>query len=191
MENTEYRKPELYLYLIEKTSGFGTKYIEAHIVKVVWDSFFKADVVKAVDAHDFSNDGRFQDTRWFEGWSPNLRYYPTDDGRIYNHSKPEYTDVFSVDLTKAEYMTKTLKSLNNAMEKIANKEGYSQNFIDTIMRFGRVCKVSGIITSGTWSKLDHGVLLNPRVTEMRYAHNEIKRFFENALGQVELAFDAW
>ena len=191
MENTEYRKPELYLYLNHYKASGGLEYIEAHIVKVEWDKYWEADVVKAVDAKDFSKDGSHVETRWFDAWSPNLRYYINDTGRIYNHSKPEYTDQLFVDQNKAEYMLKTLKSLNNSMERIANKEGYSQNFIETIIRFGRVCKVSGIITSGTFSRGDSGVLMNPRIEQMRYAHNEIKNFFQKVMGGTEIVFDAW
>lgn len=190
MENTEYRKPELYLYLVKQGTGFGTEYVEAHIVKVVWDEFYKADIVKAVDAKDFSKDGYFVETRWFEGWSPNLRYYINDDHRVYNYAKPEYTDHRFIDQNKAEFMFKTLKSLNNAFEKIADREGYSENFIETIIRFGRICKVKGIITSGTWSKGDSGVLMNPRIEQMRYAKNEIKNFFQKVMHGAEIVFDA-
>lgn len=159
-----YVKPELYLYIGKRTAG-ATTYIEAHIVKMVYDNWHNKTIAKCADGYDFSKDGSYRENRFFDNWSPNLRHY----GAEYNFAEPEYTDVFSADLNKVEKMAKTLRSLKKALEKIAEKRGHSQNFIETIIRFGEVCGVVGVVTGD----LDNGYKTFP----MMDARWVIKNFF--------------
>lgn len=176
MTEKTYTKPDLYLFIQSyRRQNSDTVIFEVHIVKYVWDEHQGKNIVRAVDAYDFSNDGSFKETRYFEGWSPNLRYYPSD-GKIWNHSGIEYTDVFSVSALKAERMHKTLRSFERGLEKIAEQRGDSRNYVESIMRFGELCKVVGLIVP------DKNDSYGYKFYGLRFAKSAIERFAEENFG---------
>lgn len=143
MTESEYVKPELYLYIQFHNSG-GTHWMEVHIVKEQYNTYHHCMQAVAVDSYDFTK-GEYEtkDTRYFKYWSPYLRYF-NHDGEAYNYSEPQY-GITVDDFLTAERIYKTLSSFSKGFERITKKRGHTVDFIETILRWGELCGVVGLI----------------------------------------------
>ena len=96
----------------------------------------------------------YGESKWTDGFRISSQANNDDSPRHFYAISPEYRTGCSIDLADAEIMAKTLKKVNNGLQKVADKEGHARTAAEVIFRTAKVLGVKAFVFRHTDAQMD-------------------------------------